>query len=178
MSEDGLIYAGDHRNVDANNPDGFYHSCFLAGAKVLAAGEIKMRDGNFAAVSPKSGHYKPKIQEVIRFLKVVNEVQPLNANQQKVQWFPMRDDQLFPLKGMAKMFPVFWYSAYDFMNSGGNLDNVQPIQREAKTEGGSTAGRFVYDPNNPRGVDEYNALGYVGVGSPEAKGRLNWQNYL
>ncbi len=177
LSPDGMLYAGDHSNPDESNPAGFYHSCFLAGAKVSAAGELKIRNGHLQAVSPKSGHYKPKAKEVVNFLQWLDSKDCLDADC-KVQWFPMRDGRLFPLTGYDKLFPVFWYSARQFLQHEGEVDDIQPLRREAQTEGGiGQTGRFVFDHQKVN-ADPFHFTSYVGLGDKTAVTRLGWVNWL
>jgi hypothetical protein len=46
----------------------FYHSAFLGGGDVLAAGEMKVESGRLVAVTQKSGHYQPGIPQLKLFM--------------------------------------------------------------------------------------------------------------
>lgn len=46
----------------------FQHSSFLHGARVSAAGLIKIRDGKLTSLSPLSGHYRPPASNFRKFL--------------------------------------------------------------------------------------------------------------
>ena len=46
----------------------FQHSSFLHGARVSAAGLIKIRDGKLTSLSPLSGHYRPPASNFKKFL--------------------------------------------------------------------------------------------------------------
>jgi hypothetical protein len=63
MSPDGKIYAASHR-VSA-----FHHSSFLAGADVAGAGEMKVDKGRLIAISNKSGHYRPKVINLVQTIE-------------------------------------------------------------------------------------------------------------
>jgi len=70
LGQGNKLYAGSHGMGVTGNPNSyFFHSGFLAGARVLAAGEIGVKNGNLRWVSSKSGHYKPGKKEVLYFLQ-------------------------------------------------------------------------------------------------------------
>lgn len=45
------------------------HSSFLAGANTLAAGTIRFEHGKLICISGKSGHYQPKVQQMLNALE-------------------------------------------------------------------------------------------------------------
>ncbi|QIW96209.1 hypothetical protein AMS68_001727 [Peltaster fructicola] len=51
----------------------FQHSSFLRGARVSAAGLIKIKDGQLRALSPLSGHYAPPVRNFKEFVKTVKQ---------------------------------------------------------------------------------------------------------
>ena len=51
------------------------HSSFLAGATVLAAGTIRFKQGKLVCISGKSGHYKPKVRQMLNVLERLRAVQ-------------------------------------------------------------------------------------------------------
>jgi len=51
----------------------FQHSSFLRGARVSAAGLIKIKDGQLRKLSPLSGHYAPPVKNFREFLKSLKE---------------------------------------------------------------------------------------------------------
>ena len=50
------------------------HSWLSKGEDVLAAGEVKYRNGKLVEISNASGHYLPTIEESSNFLKIFKEV--------------------------------------------------------------------------------------------------------
>ncbi len=51
----------------------FQHSSFLRGARVAAAGLIKIKRGQIRKISPLSGHYAPPLKNFEEFLKSLKE---------------------------------------------------------------------------------------------------------
>ncbi|KAL0636183.1 hypothetical protein Q9L58_004857 [Maublancomyces gigas] len=51
----------------------FQHSSFLHGARVSAAGLIKIKDGRLSSLSPLSGHYRPPANNFRKFVKSLKE---------------------------------------------------------------------------------------------------------
>jgi hypothetical protein len=51
----------------------FQHSSFLKGARIFAAGLIKIKHGQIRSLSPLSGHYAPPVQNFRLFLKSLKE---------------------------------------------------------------------------------------------------------
>lgn len=47
----------------------FQHSSFLHGSRILAAGQIKVKDGQLRRLSPLSGHYRPSAANFRTFVK-------------------------------------------------------------------------------------------------------------
>ncbi|WPH02523.1 IQ domain-containing protein IQM4-like protein [Acrodontium crateriforme] len=52
----------------------FQHSSFLKGARVSAAGLIKIKNGQLRKISPLSGHYAPPVRNFREFVKHLNKV--------------------------------------------------------------------------------------------------------
>lgn len=46
----------------------FQHSSFLHGSRILAAGQIKVKDGQLRRLSPLSGHYRPRAKNFRAFV--------------------------------------------------------------------------------------------------------------
>jgi hypothetical protein len=46
----------------------FQHSSFLHGARVSAAGQIKIKDGQLRTLQPLSGHYRPPVENFRAFV--------------------------------------------------------------------------------------------------------------
>lgn len=151
LSRNGMLYAGTH----INSQTGFYHSCFLSGAPVLAAGELKLRAGQFHAVSPKSGHYQPGIPEMVSLLNwmQVNHV-PLAGS--KVQWFAKdANGRLIIIHNCTK---IEWYDAPQFLAANGALNALVPLRIEM-ADNRSLTTRIIYDPNI--GADSNDLRNYV-----------------
>ena len=51
----------------------FQHSSFLQGARISAAGLIKIRKGRLVSLSPLSGHYRPPVSNFRAFLQSLRE---------------------------------------------------------------------------------------------------------
>ncbi|KAL1907195.1 hypothetical protein Sste5344_006977 [Sporothrix stenoceras] len=51
----------------------FQHSSFLQGARISAAGLIKIRNGRLVALSPLSGHYRPPVSNFRSFVTALRE---------------------------------------------------------------------------------------------------------
>jgi len=51
----------------------FQHSSFLRGARVAAAGQIKIKGGQLRKLSPLSGHYAPPLKNFEEFMKSLKE---------------------------------------------------------------------------------------------------------
>lgn len=62
MDKNYTIYSDSHKSGM------FHHSSFLSGGRVLSAGEIAVDRGRLVAITCKSGHYRPKKQEMTCFL--------------------------------------------------------------------------------------------------------------
>lgn len=151
LSRNGMLYAGNH----INSQTGFYHSCFLSGAPVLAAGELKLRAGQFHAVSPKSGHYQPGIAEIVNLLNWmhVNHVPMVNS---KVQWFAKdANGRLLIINNCTK---IEWYDAPQFLAANGDLNALVPLRIEM-ADNRSLSMRIVYDPT--KGPDTNDLRNYV-----------------
>lgn len=66
----GKLYASSHGaglHGQSSNTH-FFHASFMAGGRVMAAGEIGALDGKVMWITPKSGHYQPTIRQTIYFL--------------------------------------------------------------------------------------------------------------
>jgi len=46
----------------------FQHSSFLHGARISAAGQIRIKDGQIRKISPLSGHYRPPVSNFRAFI--------------------------------------------------------------------------------------------------------------
>jgi len=164
LSMNGMLYKGTHDNSE----HGFFHSCFLAGAKVAAAGEIKIRNGRMEAVSPKSGHYQPGADEMVRILTWIQNVHPLGGC--RVQWFVREANGALRILGNmgGGIVKIEWYDAAQFLAANGDVTNINPLRTEAAGQNSLTS-RIVHDPN--RGADSDNLAHYVSTPCP---GWVDW----
>ena len=64
MSPDGKIYASLHQQAGI-----FYHSSFLAGTPVAAAGKLEVIEGLVTTASNRSGHYTPDQSYTFQFVE-------------------------------------------------------------------------------------------------------------
>ncbi|KAF4148073.1 hypothetical protein GN958_ATG02767 [Phytophthora infestans] len=49
----------------------FHHSSFVSGAPILAAGKIIIKNGIIIAVEPHSGHFKPRLENVLALCSIL-----------------------------------------------------------------------------------------------------------
>ncbi|KTD59229.1 hypothetical protein [Legionella shakespearei] len=56
-----------------NKRDGFTHATMNAGAPIVAAGEIKIENGQLKAITTYSGHYQPSLFNVYRLLEYFSQ---------------------------------------------------------------------------------------------------------
>ncbi|CAK7564403.1 MAG: hypothetical protein SEPTF4163_002293 [Sporothrix epigloea] len=59
--------------VGLKDSGSFQHSSFLQGARISAAGLIKIRKGTLVALSPLSGHYRPPVSNFRAFMQSLRE---------------------------------------------------------------------------------------------------------
>jgi hypothetical protein len=82
MSEEGDIFASpvgdlpDRRTMRGSKaaPGGIYHSSFLAGSPVAAAGNLYVDDGRLTACDNGSGHYWPRKELNLQLLARLREL--------------------------------------------------------------------------------------------------------
>ena len=68
------FYMARHAPGEANQFNGFYHSSYVAGQTVMAAGSMLIRSGRIMRIRSDSGHYKPvdtNMLQVLRALRMV-----------------------------------------------------------------------------------------------------------
>lgn len=75
MDREGHIFAGGYARSE------FHHSSFLAGGWSMAAGVMKITDGQVVSVCPDSGHYQPGKQQM---MNVVERLKTYNVNLRSV----------------------------------------------------------------------------------------------
>lgn len=59
--------------VGIKDSGAFQHSSFLQGARISAAGLIRIKDGRLASLSPLSGHYRPPASNFRAFVRSLRE---------------------------------------------------------------------------------------------------------
>lgn len=69
-SPEGKIYVGKKR---LHPPPRFQHSSFLAGGAALAAGQMDLDNGKVVEIRAFSGHYRPKRENLLAFLQMLQE---------------------------------------------------------------------------------------------------------
>ncbi|HET6340235.1 MAG TPA: hypothetical protein VFG30_43795 [Polyangiales bacterium] len=96
------------RHLYANSHDqsaGWFHSAFLGGQPVLAAGELWARGGKLYVITDKSGHYKPGSTHMLNFVRALfNRGLDLSATQ---LWVRHTNGGISPWCG------GIWYEAID-----------------------------------------------------------------
>lgn len=75
MDDKGRIYTGSYAKSE------FHHSSFLAGGWSMAAGVMRITNGQVVSVCPDSGHYQPGLQQM---LNVVERLRTYGVNLQKL----------------------------------------------------------------------------------------------
>jgi hypothetical protein len=134
ISPEGKLYANNH-----DDSKGWFHAAFLGGKPVMAAGELFAKNGVLYAMTPKSGHYKPRAEDLIAGLKELRR-QGLDLSETQVMVFKFDNNG----KGMiAKGGGTLceWYDAEDYINSNG--DGSRGLLR---TEGIQRSYRSVWNP--------------------------------
>ncbi len=78
VATDGTLYAHEHQENQ------FHHSSFLSGGQVLAAGMIRAEGGAIKDITPKSGHYKPRLKDFRRLVSLLERKGALK--QASIRW--------------------------------------------------------------------------------------------
>ncbi len=104
MDKNHIIYAS------SNISEVFNHSSFLRGNYVASAGEIKVNNGQLVAITCKSGHYRPKKENMKYFLDSLQR-RGVNLRGVGVQmgWYDTR------LNNLGKRVPLL-YDAAEILN--------------------------------------------------------------
>jgi hypothetical protein len=115
---------------------------------------LKLRNGKLAAVSPKSGHYKPAATEVCNLLTwmTTNNIDLIGA---KVQWFAMDNAGTLLLK--QNMQKIEWYDARAYLAAAGIVTGLAPLRHEFADKNG-ISNKLVYDRsigNDPNDLNNY-----------------------
>jgi len=69
LNKNGELSLFDH--YDSQKP--FFHSSPNAQAYIFCAGEIKIKNGQITELTTQSGHYKPDKENIVRFLKYLQD---------------------------------------------------------------------------------------------------------
>jgi hypothetical protein len=64
------FYMGEHRNGFKDGKD-FYHSAYLAGGPALCTGTMKIVQGRVRMVTNESGHYMPRIENLVNVVQAL-----------------------------------------------------------------------------------------------------------
>ncbi|MBK9153955.1 MAG: hypothetical protein IPM25_07015 [Chloracidobacterium sp.] len=140
MSPEGSLYCNNHDDVS-----GWFHAAFLGGKPVLAAGELFVKNGVLHAMTPKSGHYKPRQDDLINGLKELRK-QGLSLAETQLMSFKLdAHGKGIMTKGAGVL--TQWFDAEEYIVSAG----ARGLLRE---EGISKEYRFVFSPvtNKPQMV--------------------------
>jgi hypothetical protein len=100
MSLEGRLYANSHINEE-----GWFHSAFMGGKPVTAAGELWARNGRLYVMTDKSGHYKPGFQHLV---DAAGELHRQGLDISRLQIWARHTQG-----GMAPRLGGIWYMAVD-----------------------------------------------------------------
>ena len=138
ISTEGNLYANNH-----DDTTGWFHAAFMGGKPVIAAGELYAKNGILHAMTPKSGHYKPRPTDLIAGLNSLR-AQGLDLSQTQVMNFKIGPNGK-GLLGRGGGTVCNWYDAVPFIDSGGaaGLIRAESIAKDY---------RQVWDPQNNKPV--------------------------
>ena len=141
ISPEGSLYCNNH-----DDTKGWFHAAFLGGKPVLAAGELYVKNGVLHAMTPKSGHYKPRQEDLIAGLKKLRS-QGLDLGETQLMSFKL-DAQGKGMMARGGGVLCQWFDAEDYVVSAG----ARGLLRE---EGISRQYRYVWNPgtNQPQPVN-------------------------
>ena len=119
LNTDGELSVFKHLSVTLDE-DGrrLAHSSMNAGAPVLAAGEMEIKNGKLISINTFSGHYQPSLYSVARFLEYLSE-RGVDISETKV-YLHNSPDESTGLKANGVMIgnqPWFEISATDIVHS-------------------------------------------------------------
>lgn len=136
ISPEGNLYANKH-----DDREGWFHAAFLGGKPVMAAGELFAKDGVLYAMTPKSGHYKPKPEDLIAGLKELRR-EGLDLKNTQVMAFKFdANGKGIIAKGGGTL--CAWYDAVTYIASNG-------VRGLLRTEGISGSTRLVWNAQADR----------------------------
>lgn len=140
ISTDGKLYANNHRNIE-----GWFHSAFMGGKPILAAGEQYIRNGKLYGMTPKSGHYQPQATDMINGLNKLSEL-GLDLSPTQIMAYALKNGERLNAKGGGILCE--WYDAEQYRSSAG-------VNGLLRTEGIANAYRYVWNPqtNQPQAIN-------------------------
>lgn len=83
------LYMNQHVTGRAGQHSSFFHSSYFGGKGVLCAGTIKIVNGRIVGISNGSGHYAPRVSELLSLIQVL-EMHGVPMNQVTVWVYPSR----------------------------------------------------------------------------------------
>jgi len=119
LTMDRRLYMGRHEPGTPNKFDGFYHSSYIAGQTVMAAGSMLIRDGRILRIRSDSGHYKPVDTNMLQLLQTLKMV-GVPIHNIFVEDF---------LGGNAVRGPVFWVANGDWYKMTKHRDENLALRR-------------------------------------------------
>ena len=111
LSPEGKLYANNH-----DGSKGWFHAAFLGGKPVICAGELFVREGILYGMTPKSGHYKPRDQDMFDGLTNLRDQGAYISRLQMLKFKRNRAGQPASVDGKQT---VEWYDAQEWVLSAG-----------------------------------------------------------
>ena len=136
------LYMAAHKTGEVKAFDGFYHSSYLAGETVMAAGTMVVENGRIRRMRSDSGHYKPFDTNMLQVLQTL-----------KMLAVPIHDIIVENFVGRhAVKAPVFW-------NANGNWNHLRQRRDENLAE---RRDLYIYkeDRRNPKRASAAEAVDY------------------
>lgn len=65
------LYMNQHVTAGAGQKSSFFHSSYFGGKGVLCAGTIRITNGRIVGISNGSGHYMPRVSELLTLIQVL-----------------------------------------------------------------------------------------------------------
>jgi hypothetical protein len=118
MSKKGKLYVGNHVKGMV------HHSSFLAGAEVMCGGEMWARNGKIQFLSAKSGHYRPRKENMNWALSVLETCVDNYDDIKVMAWSDGRDTRVHLLDPRTFLWSNRW-------EPWGNIDNDEMARIQA-----------------------------------------------
>ena len=80
VGRDGSIYAAG----SAKTKSRLHHSSFLSGKRVLCAGTMEVHKGRLKVITIESGHYKPGVKDLLKFLNLLQNQHAMDLSKIRV----------------------------------------------------------------------------------------------